>query len=111
MTETKAHKQTDDGARETGANPAIHSEANRQPLPAQRKSDLFQYKSRVREISFIFTIFGMLLFGTTLPNAFLAAGTETQILQSGLLIFGFWLALILVALFLSNRLLLNETDE
>ena len=111
MTETEAQKQSDDGAREIGATPSIGSEAGLKPQPAQRKSDLFQYKSRVREISIIVTIVGLLMFGTTLPNAFLAAGTETQILQSGLLIFGLWLALILVALFLSNRLLLNETDE
>ena len=84
---------------------------NRTLQPSAKKSDLFQDRSRVRDVSILLTVFGVLMLGTTLPRVFLAPDLHNHILQTGLLIFGFWLILICAAFLLSNRLLQNETNE
>ena len=111
MTGETTHKDSLAPADETAPANAGHANIGIQSQGRTSRPDLFQHRSRVRELSIILTVFGVVMLGTTLPRVFLANGVQNQIVQAGLLIFGFWFALILAALFLSNRLLLNETDE
>lgn len=77
----------------------------------RQMSDLLQPRNRMRELSIILTISGMVMLGTAVPRVFLHTDESAQFLQTGFIIFGIWLALILAAFFLSDRLLRNETDE
>lgn len=71
----------------------------------------FVQKQRLRDLSIMVTVIGILLLCTALPRIFLGMDGSGEILQIGLAIFGTWLVLILVAFFLSNRLLKDEDSE
>lgn len=107
---TTPPKQTDkiaEAAKDMAAPEAPHPNLTK----GRQMSDLLQPRNRMRELSIIFTIFGMVMLGTAVPRVFLHTDESAQFLQTGFIIFGIWLALILAAFFLSDRLLRNETDE
>ena len=71
----------------------------------------FVHKQRLRDLSIMVTVIGVLLLCTALPRIFLQVDGGGEIPQIGLAIFGTWLVLIVVAFFLSNRLLKDENSE
>ena len=77
----------------------------------QTERSLMGQQKRLREFSIVVTVIGVLGFCTALPRIFSAMDGDGQVPQIGIVVFGFWLLLIVVAYFLSNRLLVDEADQ
>ena len=65
---------------------------------------------RLRDISVVVTVTGIVCLGTALPRVFLPADTGSLLVVTSIMIFSIWLALIIIGYILSAPLLEDETE-
>ena len=89
MIEETTHKDSLAPANVTAPANAGHANIGIQSQGRTSRPDLFQHRSRVRELSIILTIFGVVMLGTTLPRVFWLMVFKTKLYKQVCLFLGF----------------------